>query len=93
MATEPQSQEATLSRLRAQLAVLPSLRGGSDGSPEFKRWQRVTRVVLERAFGRDATHVREFGDLYFGLTAFSVDTSDEEFIEAFNRSLEEANLP
>lgn len=90
MATEPQSQEATIVRLRAQLAVLPSLRGSSEDSPEFKRWLRDTRVVLERSFGRDDTHVRELGDLHFGLTAFSVDTPEEEFFEAFDRSLERA---
>ncbi|HYU31020.1 MAG TPA: hypothetical protein VEW48_02575 [Thermoanaerobaculia bacterium] len=90
MATAPQSHEATIARLRAQLAILPSLRGGSENSPEFKRWQRDSRVVLERFFGRDDTHVLEFGDLYFGLTAFSDDTPEEEFVEAFNRSLERA---
>ena len=52
-------------RIQRALDEIPSLRSVAYGSQEFRRWQRNTRIAIERTFGDESPNVAEFNDISF----------------------------
>ena len=52
-------------RIQRALDEIPSLRSVALASQEFRRWQRNTRIAIERTFGEESPHVAEFNDISF----------------------------
>lgn len=51
--------------LREQASAIDQMKSLSAEEPEFKKWCRNTRVVIERAFGKEASQVLEFQNISF----------------------------
>lgn len=58
--------------------------------PRFGKWKCDTEIVIERIFGKDCRHLRDFSDIHYHLGLFMSDTPDHEFQRAYNRGLERA---
>ena len=57
--TRPTKTEA-MRRLQVALEKIPSLKKSKRESPEFGKWRRNTRIAIEKIFGEESNHVKEF---------------------------------
>jgi hypothetical protein len=76
-----------LKSLKERAKPLLSMRGGSQ---DFKKWYRDTEVAIERIFGQKTRHTQDFEDISYSLMAFSSDTPDFAFKEAYRRGVNTA---
>jgi hypothetical protein len=82
-------QEA-LTRLQKQLDQIPKLKKRQSFSNEFKKWRRDTQVTIQRIFGENTRHIKDFDDVSYSLVVFTTMTPDHEFDEKFHEGLDEA---
>jgi hypothetical protein len=59
------TQQDALNRLQRQIAMIDDLNRGSSYSPEFKKWHRNTEVLIEKIFGGNTRHTREFSIIHY----------------------------
>jgi hypothetical protein len=57
-------RQRALELVQGQIGVLETLRY-VENNPQFDKWQRDTRVVLENIFGAESRHVEEFKSIHF----------------------------
>ncbi len=76
-----------LKRLRLQRRRAAFLVGdGHRISPRFQKWLRDTEIAVERAFGNESRHLRDFLDIQYRLPYVAESTREEQ--KAFNEGLE-----
>ena len=56
------------------------IEGGGDES--FERWKRATNVAIEKIFGQDSPHVKEFDGIRYSLGIWTTSTPDSAFTVA-----------
>lgn len=78
-------------KLKKQLAEIDELKTIKRFSPDFKKWQRDTEVVIERFFGKDTRHINDFKKVNYSLRLWNGCTPDSEHQRAYVRGLEDAN--
>ena len=61
-------------------------------SAKFKLWQRDAQDALSSIFGKGSKQVREFDAIRYNLAAFSNQTEESEFEEAFHQGLKNAAI-
>lgn len=61
-------------------------------SAKFKLWQRDTEDALSSIFGKGSKQLREFDSIRYNLAAFSNQTQESEFEEAFHQGLKNAAI-
>lgn len=78
-----------LEKLRERAESLKALTNSvsESGDPEFKKWRRDTEVALERIFGQDTRHIRDFKGISFTPSAFSMDNPDPAFARALRSGM------
>ena len=86
------SKSKSIERLQRLVNSIPELQKQESFSPEFEKWKRNTQVAIERTFGNGANHLRDFNAVSYSLGAFSSDTPDWEFQEAYVKGLENAKF-
>ena len=60
-----QDKSKALSRLRKALDKIPELKQQGYKSPDFEKWKRDSRVVIEYTFGKESEHVNEFTKIQY----------------------------
>jgi len=60
------------------------------GSAEFKKWHRDTEVAIERIFGIDSRHTKDFSGISYSLGFFTSSTTESRFQEVYVKGLENA---
>lgn len=77
--------------LEKQKNIIQSLKGNRRGnSNNFEKWKRDTTVAIEKIFGKDSSHVKEFSNISYSLFMFTSSTPDYEFDRALDRGLDTA---
>jgi hypothetical protein len=82
------ANEATM-LLRRQIERLKGLKPNDRFSPEFKRWQRDTAIVIEKSFGKGTRHTKEFSDIDYEGSPY-MGKPDSERVQDFARGLADA---
>ncbi|MDE2740255.1 MAG: nucleotide-binding protein [Gemmatimonadota bacterium] len=75
-----------IERLQKVLDVIPKLKQMERNSPEFKTWQRNTKVAITKTFGNESENITDFNNISF--SAFS--SSDSVLQKAYVDGLESA---
>ena len=76
-----------IERLRKVLDEIPELKTLPRGSPQFKQWQRNTRVAITNTFENDS-HLTDFNKIRFSLSVYVLGgTPDSEFQSAYVNGL------
>jgi len=86
--TDKQAQD----ELKRLIDEIDNVRKKPRLSPKFKAWQVETSELLERLFGRSSKQVKEFDRIPYSLAAFSNQTPDSKFDEAFQQGLKTAAI-
>ena len=79
-----------IERLQKVLDVIPKLKQMERNSPEFKKWQRNTKVAITKTFGNDSQHTTDFDNIRFHPGAYSLDNPGPAFQRAYMDGLESA---
>jgi hypothetical protein len=83
-------KERALAKLREQLVQIPNIRSQGRFSAEFKKWHRDTQVAIERIFGKEGRHLKDFNNVRYSLMVASTGTPDYAFEKAFRDGLDGA---
>ncbi|GCD12255.1 toll/interleukin-1 receptor domain-containing protein [Clostridium tagluense] len=59
-------------------------------SPQFDKWKRRTRLIIEKVFSNGSLHLKEFDGIRYSLSVFSLSTPEESFQRVYMRGLEDA---
>ena len=79
-----------IERLQKVLDEIPELKNLPRESPQFKQWQRNTRVAITNTFGNDSPNITDFDEIHFSLSMFFGNTPDSAFQRAYVNGLESA---
>ena len=79
-----------LERLQRALDAIPELKQQRRGSPYFTKWRRDTEIAIGNTFGETTRHNEDFKKIRYSLVAFSFDSPDSEFQQAYVEGLDVA---
>lgn len=77
-------------KLEALLCVAETLLNKPRESQEFKKWHRDTEIAIERIFGEQARHKKDFDDIHYSLMVLTSRTSEYEKEQAYRRGIQNA---
>ena len=83
-------QATVLEKLDEKIGRVAAVRSLARFSPEFKRWQRETGVLLQRAFGSEAYQLADFRSINFVYRGAHVMGDPLPFDRKFFAALEES---
>lgn len=75
--------------IQKQIEMIEGLKG-KKSSPEFEKWNRLTRSIIANIFGESSSQLKEFSDVKYTLVFSTTNTPDESFDRAYNNGLENA---
>lgn len=74
-------------KLEALLARAKPLVSSPSGSQEFRKWYRDTEIAIERIFGEQTRHSKDFTDVEYSLTFYTNSTPESKFTEAYRQGV------
>lgn len=80
-------KDKAIEKLRRQLDAIDEIKSKPRHSPEYKKWFRDTEVAIEKSFGQNTRHIKDFTSISFSLRMWSDSTPDFEFEKAFQKGL------
>lgn len=89
MSRTPKSK--ALERLKKVRDAIPDLKKLQDGSSEFMKWHRNTKVAIANTFDDTSQHVKDFTKIRYSLMMMTADTPDSAFQRAYVSGLESAS--
>ncbi len=75
------------SKLEALIKQAQPLLEMKSNSQEFKKWHRKSEIAIEQIFSADTRHYQDFQDISYSLFAFSSNTPDSAFEDAYKEGL------
>jgi hypothetical protein len=84
------TKEKAIEKLQRQLKLIDDLISKPKFSQNFGKWQRDTEVAIERIFGADTRHLKDFTEIHYSLPIATNLTSEQDDINAFRLGLESA---
>ncbi len=79
-----------IARLGKQKETAQMLLGRPKGSEEFTKWRRNTEVAIEKIFGNDTRHLKDFKGVKYTLSMCSSLTPPSEWEEAYQKGLKQS---
>lgn len=86
------TDKQAIDELNRQLDEIDKVRKKPRMSPAFKTWQIQTGELLESVFGRRSRQIKDFDNISYSLAAFSNQTPQSKFDEAFQQGLKSAAI-
>jgi len=86
------TDKQALDELKRLIDEIDNVRKKPRLSPKFKSWKAKTSELLEKLFGRNSRQVKDFDKIPYSLAAFSNQTPDSKFDEAFQQGLKTAAI-
>lgn len=80
------TKDQAISRLQQQVNEISKIKT----HPDFKKWRRDTEVVIEKIFGQETRHNKDFSDSFFSLDMAISYSSASEFLQVFIKGIEDA---
>lgn len=84
-------KEAAKQKLERQIGEIELVAREPRFSPAFKKWRRDTEVAIEKIFGADTRHLKDFSGISYSLSAMSTKTPQSRFDERFREGLANAH--
>lgn len=76
-----------IDKLKTLKQVGENLVNTKRGSQDFKKWRRDTEVAIERIFGEDTRHLKDFQKIRYSLGMFSSSTPESTFERAYQSGM------
>ena len=85
------NKTTAIERVERQRSLVEDVAHQPRFSPEFKKWRRDTEVAITNVFGENTRHLTDFERVCYSLGAFTSGTPEDEFEQAFQRGLRDAD--
>jgi hypothetical protein len=59
------TKQEALDKITRQIMVINELKHGERFSPDFKKWQRDTEIAIQKIFGEDTRHIKDFRSVHY----------------------------
>jgi hypothetical protein len=76
--------------LKKQIEKADPLKREEQFSANFKKWRRDTEIIIEKIFGKDSRHLKDFDGISYSLSIFTSNTPDYAFQKRYVEGLDEA---
>jgi len=83
-------KERAIELLQTQIDFVDNVKQKERFSQDFKKWQRDTEIIIEKIFGNQTRHLKDFKGISYNLWAFSSETPDYKWQEAFIKGMDSA---
>ncbi len=83
-------KEKKIELLQTQIDLIDGIKQKERFSQDYEKWKRYTEVVIEKIFGNNTRHIKDFTRIKYSLSFYSSGTPDYEFQEAFLKGMETA---
>ncbi len=84
------NKEDAIEHLSRQKTELDRVRGFARFSPEFKKWNRDTQIVITKIFGEDTRHIKDFLNIKFSPQIASRKITDQIVENTYRRGIDES---
>ncbi|MBI5843339.1 MAG: hypothetical protein HZB23_01570 [Deltaproteobacteria bacterium] len=84
------NKQEAIEKLNRQVSQTDSLKQQEKFCPDFKKWHRDTQVLIEKIFGKDTRHIKDFNNINYILMSFSSSTPRDDYERAYYRGLDNA---
>lgn len=85
-------KEEALSKLARQRAQIDGLQRIKRFSDDFTKWRRDTEVTIEKIFGEETRHLKDFQDIRYSPIISSTSTPDSAFQQRYVDGLSKARV-
>ena len=85
------SKSKAIERLKRARAEIPRLKDLPRFSTEFEKWHRNTEIAIERTFGKEGRHIKDFTSVSYSLSIVGTNTPDYKFQQRYKGGLESAD--
>ncbi|MBR0572629.1 MULTISPECIES: hypothetical protein [Pasteurellaceae] len=83
-------KEKAIELLQKQINLIDGIKQKQRFSQEYKKWYRDTEIIIEKIFGDNTRHLKDFDKISYSLCAFTTSTPDYKFDQAFINGMESA---
>ena len=83
-------KEKIIHFLETKISEIEDLFQHKRFSPQFNKWKTETNRILEKVFGKNSSHVRDFKVICYHLWNFGPLTSDSQHEETYKKGLNNA---
>ena len=73
-------KEDAIEKLKRQIGLMDNLKSKPRFSQDFTKWRRETEIAIERIFGDDTRHIKEFKNISYSLFG-TIKGSNQQFLE------------
>jgi hypothetical protein len=86
------SKTDAVAKIQLQINAIAPLRPQPRFSLDFKLWQRNTEIAIEKIFGSDTRHIKDFTSISYRLQFSGYGNSDTEYQNHYLKGLETAKI-
>jgi len=86
------SKEKAINILKRQIKRIKTIKDESNGSPKHIKWKRDTSIAVEKIFGNESTHIKEFRQIIFSVIFESTQTKKEAYKMFYTAGLNKAEM-
>ena len=72
-------KEDAIEKLKRQIGLIDNLKSQPRFSQDFTKWKRDTEISIERIFGNDTRHIKEFKNISYGSLG-TIKGNSQEFL-------------
>jgi hypothetical protein len=83
-------KEKAIELLQVQVDLIKTVKQQESFSQQFKKWKRDTEVIIEKIFGTETRHLKDYKDINYNLVAFSSSTPEYKWQDAFLKGMDTA---
>ena len=84
------NKEDKIKLLQTQINLVESIKQKESDSQDFKKWKRDTEIIIEKIFGNQTRHLKDFKDINYYLICCTNLTPDYEWQKAFIEGMDSA---
>ena len=80
-------KEDAIEKLKRQIGLIDNLKSQPRFSQDFTKWKRDTEISIERIFGNDTRHIKEFNEISYSPFVATASTPQQIYEETFKGGL------
>lgn len=85
-------KEDAIEKLKRQIGLIDNLKSQPRFSQDFTKWRRGTEIAIERIFGDNTRHIKEFKNISYSPFVATASTPQKTYEETFKGGLEKGRM-
>ena len=85
-------KEEAIEKLKRQIQLIDNLKSQPRFSQDFTKWKRDTEISIERIFGNNTRHIKDFKNISYSPFVATASTPQKTYEETFKGGLEKGRM-